>query len=249
MSKMELSSVDLSWLPSDADEQLALGFRIISNAYKTRVTSLEAEIRSVRAAAAEKAEQLASFQKKFSSMEVQLIECTQRGNQLAEENRNLITTVKKLQRDIDRLESLKRAVLHSIQEDRGDADGEHRYYTTDDMLHSAAPRTMLELSGAEMLDSNLIKRYSIKNNANTTASNTPTTVLNYNADKEAVDGRNFLKIAKATLQQDEVAELVGIIRRFNCQQLPRDDAIAQGHQVIGDGNQQLIDEFKRLFRV
>ncbi|KAK1444239.1 hypothetical protein BgAZ_101450 [Babesia gibsoni] len=226
---MELSSVDLSWLPSDADEQLALGFRIISNAYKTRVTSLEAEIRSVRAAAAEKAEQLASFQKKFSSMEVQLIECTQRGNQLAEENRNLITTVKKLQRDIDRLESLKRAVLHSIQEDRGDADGEHRYYTTDDMLHSAAPRTMLasktmqtqQLPIPQLLSSN----------------------------KEAVDGRNFLKIAKATLQQDEVAELVGIIRRFNCQQLPRDDAIAQGHQVIGDGNQQLIDEFKRLFRV
>lgn len=74
---------------------------------------------------------------------MQLIECTQRGNQLAEENRNLVSTIKKLQRDIDRLESLKRAVLNSIQEDRGDADGDHRYYTTDDMLHSAAPRTML----------------------------------------------------------------------------------------------------------
>nr|BAN64841.1 conserved hypothetical protein [Babesia bovis] len=171
---MDISSLDLSWLPSDADEQLALGFRIISNAYKTRVTSLEAEIRTVRAAAAEKAEHLAAFQKKYSSLEVQLIECTQRGNQLADENRNLVATIKKLQRDIDRLESLKRAVLHSIQEDRGDSDQDYKYYSTDDMLHSTAPRTMIELAGGDTMDT-FMKRY--KGKTPYSANNTPTTKL------------------------------------------------------------------------
>ncbi|SBS83740.1 conserved Plasmodium protein, unknown function [Plasmodium malariae] len=110
-------TTDLSWLPSDADEQLALGFKIVTNAYKTRVTSQEAEIRSLKGQLTEKLEQLSSIQKKYSNLEVQLIESTQRGNQLADENKQLITTIKKLNRDIDRLENLKKAVLNSIQEE------------------------------------------------------------------------------------------------------------------------------------
>ncbi|KYF45428.1 hypothetical protein TGARI_265420A [Toxoplasma gondii ARI] len=90
------SGTDLSWLPSDAEEQLALGFRIVSNAYKTRVHTQEAEIRSLKAQVAEKNEQYGALQKKHSSLEVQLIESTQRGNQLAEENRQLVATIKKV---------------------------------------------------------------------------------------------------------------------------------------------------------
>ncbi|GIX62071.1 uncharacterized protein BcabD6B2_15060 [Babesia caballi] len=230
-------------------EQLALGFRIISNAYKTRVTSLEAEIRTARAAVTEKAEQLSAFQKKYSSLEVQLIECTQRGNQLAEENRNLVATIKKLQRDIDRLESLKRAVLNSIQEDRGENDTEHRYYTTDDMLHSAAPRTMLELSGSDVLDANFLKRYTGKPAHGGTTSTTPTTNVNYTAEKEPIDGRNFLKMAKATLNSDELHSVVGIIKKFNMQQQTKEEALSNAHQLLGESYPRLFEDFKQLLCV
>ncbi|GFE52763.1 hypothetical protein BaOVIS_001670 [Babesia ovis] len=244
---MDISSLDLSWLPSDADEQLALGFRIISNAYKTRVTSLEAEIRTVRAAAAEKAEHLAAFQKKYSSLEVQLIECTQRGNQLAEENRNLVATIKKLQRDIDRLESLKRAVLHSIQEDRGDADQDYKYYSTDDMLHSTAPRTMIELSGADSMDT-FMKRFKGKPQYSGTANTTPTTKLNCNDDKGTVDGRNFVNMARATLTAEDLNAVVGIIRKFNAQMQTKEEALANAQNLLGETNPKLFEEFKQLFQ-
>ncbi|KAK1932875.1 hypothetical protein X943_001214 [Babesia divergens] len=246
---MDFSSVDLSWLPSDADEQLALGFRIISNAYKTRVTSLEAEIRTVRAAVVEKSEHLAAFQKKYSSLEVQLIECTQRGNQLAEENRNLVSTIKKLQRDIDRLESLKRAVLNSIQEDHGDVDGDHRYYTTDDMLHSAAPRTMLELSGADMLDASMMKRHTTKPINHGTCTNTPTTLLNYAGENDSVDGRSFLKVARANLSPEDVNSLISIIKKFNAQLLSKDEALSHARQLLGENHMKMFDDFKQLFRL
>eukprot|EP00920_Eleutheroschizon_duboscqi_P019027 GHVT01045152.1.p1 GENE.GHVT01045152.1~~GHVT01045152.1.p1 ORF type:complete len:209 (-),score=37.90 GHVT01045152.1:1484-2110(-) len=107
-------------------EQLALGFRIVSNAYRTRVAAQEGEIRSLKAQNAEKSEQVQSLQKKNSGLEVQLIEATQRGNQLADENKQLIATIKKLHKDINRLESLKKAVLNSIQEDHGGSDESHK---------------------------------------------------------------------------------------------------------------------------
>ncbi|ORM42242.1 Uncharacterized protein BXIN_1509 [Babesia sp. Xinjiang] len=240
------SKVPNAWNLSNAysSEQLALGFRIISNAYKTRVTSLEAEIRTVRAAASEKAEQLAAFQKKYSSLEVQLIECTQRGNQLAEENRNLVVTIKKLQREIDRLESLKRAVLNSIQEDRGDADLDYKYYNTDDMLHSTAPRTMIELSGVDTMDS-FMKRFNGKPHFSGTANTTPTTKLN--TEKGTVDGRNFVTVAKATLSPEDLNTVVGIIRKFNAQLQTKEEALASAHQLLAENNAKLYEEFKQLF--
>ncbi|CDR96335.1 hypothetical protein, conserved [Babesia bigemina] len=244
---MDMSSLDLTWLPSDADEQLALGFRIISNAYKTRVTSLEAEIRTVRAAVAEKSEHLAAFQKKYSSLEVQLIECTQRGNQLAEENRNLVAQIKKLQRDINRLETLKRAVLHSIQEDGTDVEADHRYYNADDLLHSAAPRTMIELSGADTVESAFIKRFGGKPGFSGTTSTTPTTNMNY--EKGTVDGRNFLNVARATLNPDDMNGILSIIKKFNGQQLSKENALASARQLLGENNAKLYEEFKQLFCV
>eukprot|EP01066_Platyproteum_vivax_P015060 Platyproteum_vivax@DN669_c0_g1_i1.p1 len=137
--------MDLSWLPSDAEEQLSLGFRIISNAYKNRVHSLEAECRNLKQQMEEKHAQYTAIHKKNSLLEVELIESHQRANQLAEENKNLIFSSKKLHRDIHRLESLKQAVLSSIQGDMPDEDT--KAYSSIDHLHQSAPLTMQEITG------------------------------------------------------------------------------------------------------
>eukprot|EP01066_Platyproteum_vivax_P009821 Platyproteum_vivax@DN4354_c0_g1_i2.p1 len=140
---MSATPNDLSWLPTDTEEQLSLGFRIISNAYKHRVNSLEAENRSMKGQLDEKTTQLAGFQKRLSSLEVELIESHQRANQLFEENKNLIQTTRKLQTNIQRLESLKQAVLSSIQ---GDAmDDETKVYNTSDFLQTTAPLSMQDV--------------------------------------------------------------------------------------------------------
>lgn len=71
---------------------------------------------------AEKTDHIAAIQKKYSNIEVQLIESTQKVNQITEENQNLINTIKNLYKDLERLESLKRAVITSIQNDQSDYD-------------------------------------------------------------------------------------------------------------------------------
>ncbi|KAK2195927.1 hypothetical protein BdWA1_002525 [Babesia duncani] len=237
---MEYSSVDLSWLPSDADEQLALGFRIISNAYKTRITTLEAEIRATRAVASDKSDHLAAVQKKYSSLEVQLIESTQRGNQLAEENRNLVAAIKKLQRDNDRLESLKKAVLCSIQDDKSDCEADRRFYSTDDLLHSAAPRTMLEMNECVGPEVKFTKRDA---HIITSAGTTPCANI-AGTDRETIDGRQFFKNAKAKMPTDDFVSLVALVKRFNLQVQSREDTLVQAKRIIND--ERIYEEFRQL---
>eukprot|EP01066_Platyproteum_vivax_P010902 Platyproteum_vivax@DN4911_c0_g1_i1.p1 len=146
-----VATTDLSWLPSDAEEQLSLGFRIISNAYKHRVQALEAENKTVKYQVDEKTQQLAALQKKHGSLEVELIEVHQRANQLSEENKTLLLTSRKLQRDIQRLESLKQAVLSSIQSDTPEDDS--KVYYSDDYVSHRAPLTMQESKPRCQLDS------------------------------------------------------------------------------------------------
>lgn len=120
-----------------SSEQLALGLRIVSNAYKSRVQGLDNEIRVLKAQNAERGEQVclpnllqrcrrgetsfgvhemitcirlhlrsvriqvAVLQKKCSALEVQLIEQTQRGNQLVEENKQLLATTRKVRSTLE----------------------------------------------------------------------------------------------------------------------------------------------------
>lgn len=240
-------TTDLSWLPSDADEQLALGFKIVTNAYKTRVNSQEAEIRSLKGQLSEKQEQLSSIQKKYSNLEVQLIEATQRGNQLADENKQLINTIKKLNRDIDRLENLKKAVLNSIQEEH-DVEDTHKYYSADDMLQTTAPRTMLEINGNEDACQSIINKIvnsDTQNIINCSFNNKPHLIDSPLNDKSS-DGRSFFRNARSRLTYEQFNQFLSNIKKLNDRQQKREETLKKAQAIFGDANTDLFEEFKVL---
>ncbi|CXI32114.1 conserved Plasmodium protein, unknown function [Plasmodium berghei] len=239
-------TTDLSWLPSDADEQLALGFKIVTNAYKTRVTSQEAEIRSLKGQLTEKLEQLSSIQKKYSNLEVQLIESTQRGNQLSEENKQLIFTIKKLNRDIDRLENLKKAVLNSIQEEH-DVEDAHKYYSADDMLQTTAPRTMLEINGNDDTCQNLINKI-VNSDAHSIINgnfNSPY-LGNTSVIEKNTDGKAFFRNARSRLTYEQFNQFLSNIKKLNNHQQKRDETLKKAQIIFGETNADLYEEFKVL---
>ncbi|CBZ50910.1 hypothetical protein NCLIV_039850 [Neospora caninum Liverpool] len=202
------AGTDLSWLPSDAEEQLALGFRIVSNAYKTRYGVL---------------------QKKHSSLEVQLIESTQRGNQLAEENKQLVATIKKLHRDILRLESLKKAVLNSIQEDHSDADeSSHKYYAPEDMLQTAAPRTMSEINGVDDMGTAFLSKLNSAEGPFLAAPNPSTGTVN----------------ARSRMSYENFNLFLANIKKLNSHQQDREETLRNAQRLFGEGNRDLFEEFK-----
>ncbi|CAD51827.1 conserved Plasmodium protein, unknown function [Plasmodium reichenowi] len=239
-------TTDLSWLPSDADEQLALGFKIVTNAYKTRVTSQEAEIRSLKGQLTEKQEQLSSIQKKYSNLEVQLIESTQRGNQLADENKQLITTIKKLNRDIDRLENLKKAVLNSIQEEH-DVEDAHKYYSADDLLQTTAPRTMLEMNGNEDSCQSIINKIvnSDTHNIINGSFNSPY-IGNVPLGEKNTDGRAFFRNARSRLSYEQFNQFLSNIKKLNNHQQKREETLKKAQAIFGEANLDLYEEFKVL---
>eukprot|EP00922_Rhytidocystis_sp_ex-Travisia-forbesii_P023738 GHVS01034817.1.p1 GENE.GHVS01034817.1~~GHVS01034817.1.p1 ORF type:complete len:259 (+),score=41.49 GHVS01034817.1:1016-1792(+) len=247
-----VANADLSWLPSDSDEQLALSFRIISNAYRTRVNTLEADSRAAKAQLNDKIEQLTSSQKKTSALEVQLIECTQRANQLAEENRQLVATVKKLQKDNYRLECLKKAVMNSIQDDRPVDNDNKAYSSADDLLQRSAPRTMQELNNTnqDYLSSPWIA--SVLNSSGTSdtppqpANNTSSTLLVSTDGSRVVDGKAFFRAARAVLSSDQFNAFLTNIKKLNQQRITRDEAVKQAQIIFGESGSELYKDFKAM---
>eukprot|EP00922_Rhytidocystis_sp_ex-Travisia-forbesii_P072531 GHVS01108142.1.p1 GENE.GHVS01108142.1~~GHVS01108142.1.p1 ORF type:complete len:266 (+),score=43.66 GHVS01108142.1:245-1042(+) len=249
-----VTNADLSWLPSDTDEQLALSFRIISNAYRTRVNALEADTRTAKAQLNDKMEQLTSSQKKTSALEVQLIECTQRANQLAEENRQLVATVKKLQKDNYRLECLKKAVMNSIQDDRPVDNDNKAFCSAEDLLQRSAPRTMQELNNTnqDYLSSPWIA--SVLNTSVTSVPDTPpnlqtttsATLLVSNDGNRVVDGKAFFRAARAVLSSEQFNSFLTNIKKLNQQRITRDEALKQAQIIFGESGGELYKDFKAM---
>lgn len=236
---MTQQSTDLSWLPSDAEEQLALAFRIISNAYKTRVQSLEAENKVLRHQLEEKQTQLLGVQKKLSNCEVSCIEGHHRQTQLSEENKNLISAVKKLQKDIQRLESLKQAVLNSIHDGDREEDTSGKLYLSGDYFQTAAPITMQEISG-DSPGSDAFSRF--------TRGNQDFQMQNQSSPGSVgvVDGKHFFKTARSRLTYEQFNRFLNEIKKLNAHQQTRDETLDHSLEIFGDNHHELYEEFKQL---
>eukprot|EP00927_Polykrikos_kofoidii_P062894 TRINITY_DN57698_c0_g1_i1.p1 TRINITY_DN57698_c0_g1~~TRINITY_DN57698_c0_g1_i1.p1 ORF type:complete len:333 (+),score=83.88 TRINITY_DN57698_c0_g1_i1:116-1000(+) len=139
-------------LPENSEDQLQLGFRMIQNAFTSKVNSLENELRGLRLSFDEQKEKATAIQRKNSSLEVELVESHQRSQQLSEENRELFKTVQQLRRQLQRLEGLKKKVMDSIQSHHEDQSageyegGSHR----EEYLKGALPMTMAAIQGEPM---------------------------------------------------------------------------------------------------
>ncbi|CDJ39189.1 hypothetical protein, conserved [Eimeria tenella] len=238
---MNAGAADLAWLPGDADEQLALGLRIVSNSYKNRVQTADTEIRQLKAQLAERGEQVSSLQKKCSALEVQLIEQTQRGNQLVEENKQLIATTRKLQKDIQRLENLKKAVLTSIQEDRPEADDSSPFGSAEAAFPATARRTVAEISSMEDA---ALKGVRLDFRRAGTAHGT---VLTTHEDPSAnADGRAFFRAARSRLSFETFNAFLANIKRLNNQQQDREETLRTAERLFGEANADLFEDFKTL---
>merc|ERR1719442_53237 len=133
-------------LPHDHEDQMNLGVRIITNAYQGKTQALQQEIRGMQVRCDEQRANVGSLQKKNSTLEVELVESRQRHQQLAEENKELRKTVDTLDKQITRLDELRKQVLQSIQNDHAEATkmGETSHLMSDEFLRNATPITSAE---------------------------------------------------------------------------------------------------------
>ncbi|XP_011012529.1 PREDICTED: uncharacterized protein At4g15545-like isoform X2 [Populus euphratica] len=129
-SAFDLPEDVLQVLPSDPFQQLDVARKITSIALSTRVSALESESSLLRAKLAEKDDFIAHLQAQIESLDSSLSDssdklsrATQEKDNLLKENASLYNTVKKLQRDVSKLEVFRKTLVQSLKEDEESSAG------------------------------------------------------------------------------------------------------------------------------
>ncbi|KAL9256855.1 putative prolyl 4-hydroxylase 4 [Drosera capensis] len=119
-----LSDEIISVLPSDPFEQLDVARKITSIALSSRVESLESEASELRAAITERDRILEDLNSQVESLDGaaadladKLAAALQEKEMLVKENTALSETVKKLRRDVSKLEVFRKTLMQSLQEE------------------------------------------------------------------------------------------------------------------------------------
>ncbi|TKY54091.1 hypothetical protein E2542_SST18497 [Spatholobus suberectus] len=117
-------------LPSDPFQQLDVARKITSIALSTRVNALESELSSLRAQIADKDNLIAELQSQVESLDAslseiadKLVSAEQDKESLLKENVSFSNTVKKLNRDVSKLEVFRKTLMQSLQEDDDNSGG------------------------------------------------------------------------------------------------------------------------------
>ncbi|QCD77041.1 uncharacterized protein At4g15545-like [Vigna unguiculata] len=128
-SRVDLPEELLQVLPSDPYEQLDVARKITSVALSTRVNALQSESSTLRAELADRERLIAELQAQVDSFDAALSEAAdklaradQDKESLVKENASLSNSVRKLTRDVSKLESFRRTLMKSLHED-GDTSG------------------------------------------------------------------------------------------------------------------------------
>ncbi|CAM8988293.1 unnamed protein product [Rhodiola kirilowii] len=123
-SNFDLQEEVLSVLPSDPFEQLDVARRITSIALSARLSILEDESDALRAKLADQDALVYHLQSQIDSLDSSLSDAIDKLAQaqlekesLVKENASLSNTVKKLNRDVAKLEVFRKTLMHSLQED------------------------------------------------------------------------------------------------------------------------------------
>lgn len=129
-STFDLPEEVLQVLPSDPFEQLDVARKITSIALSTRVSLLEAESSSLRQKLDEKDQQVADLYAQIDALDAslsetsdKLVKADQEKESLLKDNASLSNTVRKLQRDVSKLEVFRKTLMQSLQEDEESSAG------------------------------------------------------------------------------------------------------------------------------
>lgn len=124
MPSSELPSEVASILPMDPFAQLELAHKIAAHALATKVAQLEADSQQLREALLGKQNHIKTLERRTSLLELELQEMHAKNKQAVEEAHRLqnekaalIDAVKRLNKDVSRLEAFKKSLMQHIHEE------------------------------------------------------------------------------------------------------------------------------------
>jgi len=266
------SGVDavLSSLPADAEQQLEVGLHVLRHAFRKKVKELETDNANMRQFGKEKQNQVGMLEQKVSSLESVVDDMTRRAKELAAENARvgaerdaLAENVKKLTRDMKRLDHFKRSILNTIETDDGEVAppaggsdpflGEYGTLTppTKVAVRTPSPQRGGGHSNADNLIAE-IDRATVGDPQGAASTRFPdigggSPGPGDNAAAAAqVDGKEFFKRARHRLSFQQFNEFLANIKKLNSHLQTRDETLAKANEIFGPENQDLHVAFTAL---
>uniref|UniRef100_A0A0G4FIP5 At4g15545-like C-terminal domain-containing protein n=1 Tax=Chromera velia CCMP2878 TaxID=1169474 RepID=A0A0G4FIP5_9ALVE len=259
----------VGWLPSDAEEQLELGWSVISHAFKQKWQDGQTEIEALKAENERLVKMLEKADDRSSALEEQLQRANDKSSQLVSENQNLVYTIKRLQKDVQRLENLKKVVLSQIQEDTdtiafpasntlravaaqtAQAQGGHthtvmpsghtnQHFVMSKPAESHMPATIsAPLPAGAGRSGNGRSQPEMYPPTSQTATGAAETVA-------AVDGKEFFRVARSALSYESFNRFLSVIRQLNNRELSRDATLEHAKGIFGKDQPELLESFRML---
>jgi len=245
-------------LPEAHEDQVQLGFRMIHNAYTSRVQHLENEMKNLKTGCEEQKSQAAGLQRKNGALEAELAESHGRQQKLSDENRELFKTVQNLRRQLQRLESLKRKVLDSISDEPG--AGAVEDYQDYDTGYGGGGQSPWQASSAVPYG----------DGGPSSRGRSPVGTAGFGGDAGfgrgssasvgggrsasppqaggggIIDGKQFFREARKQLSYEAFNDFLTSIKKLNNQQQSRDETLDEARRIFGPELDGLYRDFEQL---
>ncbi|KAB2040100.1 hypothetical protein ERO13_D02G050900v2 [Gossypium hirsutum] len=236
-STFDLPDEILRVLPSDPFQQLDVARKLTSIALSARISLLEAETSSLQSKLAEKDQQIADLYAQIEALDASLSQTSDKlakadeeKGSLLKDNASLTSTLKKLQRDVSKLEVFRKTLMQSLQEDEESSAGGPRIVakptpSDDDVTFP---------SGSSFICS----QYSSTGNS---------FAEDHEADgRTRVDGKEFFRQARSRLSYEQFGAFLTNVKDLNSQKQTKEETLRKANEIFGPDNRDLYAIFEGL---
>ena len=245
-------------LPDDPADQLELAHRIANAAFVAQTQSLAKERDALKDQCAEMKARSKQLERRVASMEDELHDAADKAtmameerDKLTAEKTALINTVKKLNKEVAKLDAFKRNLMQTLADDgedgAGDAAGERLVTSVLANAESSVLKTGSRYGGSQAGSERSPERnYSRR----TSAANSPAprrdAVAGDGTDARKVDGKAFFREARARLSYEHFTEFLQNIKELNAHKQTRAETLARADEIFGESNKDLFRTFETL---
>ena len=234
-----MDSVPTNWLPESEDERIHLGFKVIQDAYRSKVQGLENEVRSLRSASDEYKQALSTLQKKNSISERELVESHQRNFQLQEEVKTMAASNRALHRQLEKYRKLQQTFADALETTaKDDSDIFDNIGSPDNSFTSKLPvpsRNHQHVSFPAPVAP-----------ASSSSSSYPNRPTAAQPAQEGVDGKTFFRTARNRLTYEGFNSFLSAIKRLNSHQSSKEEVVLEAKKIFGTENGDLMTDFLQL---
>ncbi|XP_042517812.1 uncharacterized protein At4g15545-like isoform X3 [Macadamia integrifolia] len=236
-------------LPSDPFVQLDVARKITSIALSTRISKLEFDCSHLRSKLNEKDQIISDLQARVHSLDASLAEIADRVSladqekeSLLKENASLSKTINKLNRDVSKLESFRKTLKQSLEEEEDSSIGSSQAFTKkipqQESLSSASFTGGEEAISAPSKSSSMRSQFLEAGNSFTEDSETD--------GQTRVDGKEFFRQVRTRLSYEQFSAFLANVKELNSHKQTREETLRKADEIFGPDNKDLYNIFEGL---